>query len=505
MSGFDYGSGRVAAGFGGAAVAGHPSSTLAGANALAAGGSAIDACLAMAACDWATMPDMCGPGGDLFALWRTKDGKVAAVNGGGPAPARYAHPSSEADRAGYCLVPGAPAAFAHLARTASRLGLDAALAPAEAVARRGSAVGARLDKQLQALPDGPLRRALAAANGGRLPRTGERLSMPGLGESLAAWRHSGSADSELRAATADWRGGGASLGEEEALAFRVEDEAALSLSFGAWTVHGQPPLSQSVGTLAALGIAGADSVREDDPVHRTHMLVEAYKRAYAGLGGLRDGNDPHGYAKGLLAPAAMRAARESIDHRAGEGPAMSRNYGETTQCAAVDADGTVCTLIHSLYRPFGGRVLARNGWLSNDRGAAFGSGDNAPIPGQRPRHTLVGILMSHPEEGSFAFGTPGAQAQTQTNLQIAVSLMRDPASAAAALAAPRWSFIGGAQIAVEARMPARELDALAGRGHRIALRPPSDWLMGSVGLVGARGSRRIAVADHRREALALAV
>jgi gamma-glutamyltranspeptidase/glutathione hydrolase len=201
----------------------------------------------------------------------------------------------------------------------------------------------------------------------------------------------------------------------------------------------------------------------------------------------------------------MRAAREAIDHRAGEGPAMSRNYGETTQVAAVDADGTVCTLIHSLYRPFGGRVLARNGWISNDRGAAFGSGDNAPVPGRRPRHTLVGILMSHPEEGSYAFGTPGAQAQTQTNLQIAVSLMRDPAAPAAALAAPRWSFIGGAQIAVEARMPARELDALADRGHRIALRPPSDWLMGSVGLVGARGTRRMAVADHRREALALAI
>jgi gamma-glutamyltranspeptidase/glutathione hydrolase len=505
MSGFDYGSGRSAAGFGGAAVAGHPSSALAGANALAAGGSAVDACLAMAACDWAAMPDMCGPGGDLFALWRTPDGKVAAVNGGGPAPAKYRHPASEGERSAYCLVPGAPAAFAHLATNVARLGLDAALAPAEALARRGTAVGARLDKQLQALPDGALRKALAAANGGRLPRTGERLGLPGLADSLAGWRKAGSADGELAAATADWRKEGSSVGEDEALAFRAEAEAALALSFGAWTVFGQPPLSQAVGTLAALGIAGADSVREDDPVHRTHMLVEAYKRAYAGLGGLRDGNDPHGYAKGLLAAPAMRAAREAIDHRAGEGPAMSRNYGETTQVAAVDADGTVCTLIHSLYRPFGGRVLARNGWISNDRGAAFGSGDNAPVPGRRPRHTLVGILMTHPEEGSFAFGTPGAQAQTQTNLQVAVSLMRDPAAPAAALAAPRWSFIGGAQIAVEARMPARELDALAERGHRIALRPPSDWLMGSVGLVGARGTRRMAVADHRREALALAI
>ena len=39
----------------------------------------------MSALGLAAMPDMCGPGGDLFALWRTPDGKVSAVNGGGVA------------------------------------------------------------------------------------------------------------------------------------------------------------------------------------------------------------------------------------------------------------------------------------------------------------------------------------------------------------------------------------------------------------------------------------
>ena len=137
----------MARGFGGAVVAGHASSTQAGLRALEAGGSAVDACLAMAACDWVAMPDMCGPGGDLFALWRTPDGRVQALNGGGPAPMAYVHPARDDERIAYCLVPGAPAAFTHLASQVGRLGLDAVLAPASTLAERGTVVGARLDRQ----------------------------------------------------------------------------------------------------------------------------------------------------------------------------------------------------------------------------------------------------------------------------------------------------------------------------------------------------------------------
>ena len=498
-----YGSGRLAQGLGGAAVAGHPISALAGVAALEAGGNAVDACLAMAASDWAAMPDMCGPGGDLFALWTDANGAVHAVNGAGPAPAAYVHPSSEAERAGLCLIPGAPAAFEYLAGNAGRLGRAAALAPAIALARRGVAVSARFDRQLQALRDGALRQKLAAAHGGALPKPGERFVLPGLADSLAEWSQRGPG-AALGAACADWATQGARVTAQEACAFAVERETPLALAFGAWTIYGQPPMSQSVATLASLGIAGADTVRETDTAHRTHMLIEAYKRAFAELDGLGGGHEPAAHAAAMLGAANMRAKRESIGHRASQGPAMVRNYGETTQVAAVDAAGGVCTLIHSLYRPFGGRCLAANGWLSNDRGASFSTGANAPAPGKRPRHTLVGILMRHPEDGIWACGTPGAQAQTQTNLQIAVGLMRDASNPAAAVAAPRWSFLGDDQIAVEASMPRETLDALVDKGHRLALRPPADWLMGSIGLAGVRNGLKIAVADHRREALALA-
>lgn len=501
-----YGSGRLAAGTRGAVGAGHPATALAGATALAAGGNALDACVAMAAADWIAMPDMCGPGGDLFALWRDSTGKVHAVNGGGAAPAGYVHPGDPENRSALCLVPGAPAAIETLVREACTLDRATLFAPALGLAGRGTVVGARLDRHLQALRDGPFRRAVAAANGGRLPRAGEILKQPLLGESMARWAADGSPERELERAVVDWRSDGVAVTAAEALAERAERREAISLPVGGWTLYGQPPMSQAVATLCAIGIAGPDAVRDVDSAFRTHMAVESYKAAFSRLQEFADGNEPFRVAAAMLDGSGMRVSRETIGPRAGQGPAMLRNYGETTQVSAADAEGNVCTLIHSLYRPFGARVLsARTGWIANDRGASFTTGLNSPAPNRRPRHTLVGLLMSHPENGTYAFGTPGAQAQTQTTLQVAMGLMRDPLHPELAVSAPRWSFIGGDQIAVEASLPTPLLDELSARGHRLALRPPADWLMGSVTLAGFRDGIRIAVADHRREALALAL
>jgi gamma-glutamyltranspeptidase len=83
--------------------------------------------------------------------------------------------------------------------------------------------------------------------------------------------------------------------------------------------------------------------------------------------------------------------------------------------------------------------------------------------------------------------------------------MRDPGDLWGAFVAPRWSFIGGRRVAIEAAMPGDRLEALEGAGHVLALRPPRDWLMGSVSLAAWRDGIASAVADPRREALALAI
>src|SRR5262249_43001161 len=59
----------------------------AGAQILARGGSAVDAAIATNAVLGVVEPMMCGPGGDLFAIYRdAKSGKLTGINASGYAP-----------------------------------------------------------------------------------------------------------------------------------------------------------------------------------------------------------------------------------------------------------------------------------------------------------------------------------------------------------------------------------------------------------------------------------
>src|ERR1700742_4367041 len=59
----------------------------AGAQILSRGGSAVDAAIAANAVLGVVEPMMCGPGGDLFAIYRdAKSGKLTGINASGYAP-----------------------------------------------------------------------------------------------------------------------------------------------------------------------------------------------------------------------------------------------------------------------------------------------------------------------------------------------------------------------------------------------------------------------------------
>src|ERR1700730_5078329 len=72
----------------GMVATGHPLATRAGVEVLAAGGKAVDAVLSAAAVTWVTMPMMCGPGGDAYAIvYESGDRRLTGMGAGGKAPA----------------------------------------------------------------------------------------------------------------------------------------------------------------------------------------------------------------------------------------------------------------------------------------------------------------------------------------------------------------------------------------------------------------------------------
>lgn len=464
------------------------------------GGGALDACLAAAFMSWVLMPDMCGLGGDMFVLWRGTDGAVA-ITAAGPSPAAY--PGPDGSRAALALVPGAPSALLAL-KPHLRLPLDTLLAPSIAAAESGFVAHPLLARKLATLPPGEFRDALL--KGWQWSGADRPLCWPALAKTLRRLAAGENPDSLVLEALPAWRAAGVLLQPEDVASYRAAVETPLQAAIGGWRFWGQPAMSQAAATLAALLRVGRDWLLEPSGGPKTHALIQAYKSAYADLETLGHAGDPAAAIRHLLDPAAARAVRESLGHMAVAGPAMVRNYGETTQVAASDRSGTTCTLIHSLYRPFGACALCpATGLLANDRGASFSTGTNAPAPGVRPRHTLVGVMAEAPDGTRFALGTPAAQAQTQTTLQVLAALVASPDDPVAAVLAPRWSFIGGNNLAAEVDMAPAILDDLAARGHQMALRPARDWLMGSVSLASWRDGISAAVADDRRNALALAL
>ena len=84
----------------GAVAAGHPLTARAGADALAAGGNAVDACIAAAAVGWVVESPLTGPGaGGFMLVHRARDGRdfvldfFVAVPGAGSRQASAAIPT----------------------------------------------------------------------------------------------------------------------------------------------------------------------------------------------------------------------------------------------------------------------------------------------------------------------------------------------------------------------------------------------------------------------------
>src|SRR5688500_14812120 len=71
---------------GGMVASAHPLVTESGLRTLARGGNAVDAAVAAGLTAAVVMPEMCGLGGDLFAIVHAPGGETVALHGSGIAP-----------------------------------------------------------------------------------------------------------------------------------------------------------------------------------------------------------------------------------------------------------------------------------------------------------------------------------------------------------------------------------------------------------------------------------
>jgi gamma-glutamyltranspeptidase / glutathione hydrolase len=429
----------------------HAAATRAGAEVLAAGGSAMDAAVAVNAVLCVVYPHMCGLAGDLFLLYRdASDGRVWALNGSGAAPALAtrewfrAQGLDEVPARGPLpvTVPGAVASWAAGLERFGRRSLAELLEPAARAAEDGFAVTARMAGWIahnaSDLARDPVLRARYLDADGRAVAPGTAVLQPDLARTLRRLAEAGAADL-YRGALADeidaaFRAAGGLLRREDLAAFAPEWVEPIGVRYRGLDVLTTPPNSQGVTALMMLNALAALDPPAPGTAGHIEALVAAKRFAFAARD--RRVGDPRFVdvpIAELLDPDVARRGVAAAD----PGPARS-SAGDTVYLCAVDADGNACSLIESIYYGFGSCFVAGDtGLLMHNRGHYFALDDDHPNrlePGKRPLHTLMASMAFDGDDLRLVFGCMGADGQAQTTVQVL----------------ERWLAGGGVEEAVSA-------------------------------------------------------
>ncbi len=477
----------------GVVASSHPLASQAGLQILQAGGSAIDAAIAAAACLTVLEPTSNGLGGDGFALiW---DGtKLHGINGSGRAPAALSREALE--RAGHqdlpthgwlpVTVPGVVQLWGDMHARFGQLPLAQVLGPAISYAEQGAPVAALVSHfWAQGVAAAQARQGAAFASflptfapGGRAPRAGERFVAPGHARTLRLLAQAGPRvfyEGEIAAAIAAFsQATGGLLSAADLAAHHSEWVEPITMDYAGYTVAEIPPNGQGIAALLSLGLLdGLDLARYPrDSAASYHLQIEAMKLAFADVFAYV-GDPAHAEVpvRALLNRERLATRRALIGPHAGDyGPAELPRGGTVYFCAA-DREGRMVSMIQSTYMGFGSGVVVPDwGIALHNRGCGFVTTPGHPntlLPGKRPFHTIIPGFLLKDGAAVGPFGVMGAHMQPQGHTQVIVNSLTYAMQPQAALDAPRWRWERDGSVRLELETPRPIIEGLAARGHRV--------------------------------------
>jgi gamma-glutamyltranspeptidase / glutathione hydrolase len=501
---------RIATTFG-IVAASQPLAARAGVQMLERGGSAIDAAIAANAVMGVVEPAMNGIGGDLFAIVSdAKSGALYGLNAGGWAPTGLTpellrakgHTTMPGAGIYSVTVPGAVAGWDALRARFGRLRMPDLLAPAVFYAEHGfpvtDIIAARWNADAPKLQPDPESAAIYLPDG-RAPRAGEIFRNPALARSLRLVAERGR-DGFYAGPTADAilelsRERGGTLTAADLREYEPEWVQPISTTYRGWRVHELPPNTQGIAALLMLDLMEQFPLREYGfhSASALHVMIEAKKLAYADM--LRYVCDPRFAAAPtgelLDKDHARRRSREVDPRRAATHAAPSgfagvaaAHGGDTIYLSAIDRNGTIVSLIQSIYHAFGSALAPDDtGFVLQNRGALFTLEPDHPnvlAPRKRPLHTIIPAFMQKGDV-RIGFGIMGGWNQAQAHAQFVANVVDYDLDIQHALEAGRFTkpTFDGADVLLEASIPGASIDALTHLGHEVEVVPLRTGLFGS--------------------------
>ncbi|MGZ4137646.1 MAG: gamma-glutamyltransferase family protein [Actinomycetota bacterium] len=499
----------------------HAEATHAAAEVFAAGGNAIDAALAAATTLAVAYPQMCGVGGDLFALLQTPDGRVVSINSSGAAPmaldvedVRRRNPSMPVRGPDAITVPGAVAGWAALHDLGGRLPWADAFAHAEDLATDGVAVVPGLAEsyrdQLALLVADPGMRTVHAPNG-TAPLAGETLVNRALGRTLEAIATEGPTalyGGDVGRAYAEGLAAlGSAMSIDDLHARTADVLEPLSHRYAEFEIRTSPPTSQGFVLLQAL--AAVERLGLDpDPLGPD---ADAFALSFVAAARDRDAHlaDPRFMSTpvaSLLADARLDELAAEVRDRIRRARAGTPPLGGTAGLVTADADGYAVSLIQSLAWGFGSGILEpETGIIAQNRGSGFTlepGADNTLAPLKRPAHTLMPVMAHRDGRLAAVSGTMGGPAHPQINAMTLIRALQLGMSASEAVDAPRW--IAGGLDAVEGTavaetgVPDTVVASLEGAGLRVTPLGTHDSSTGHAHLIVVHEGGAFDVGTDRR-------
>ncbi|HEY7003551.1 MAG TPA: gamma-glutamyltransferase [Gaiellaceae bacterium] len=511
----------------GAVAAGHQLTARAGAEVLAQGGNAVDACIAAAFVSWVAESPLTGPGaGGFMLVHRASDSSdrlldfFVAIPGrdlqkGGRAEMDAVDVEFDAGKhqlflvgAASCAVPGSVAGLGAAHAAYARMPWADLIAPAATLARQGVPLNSQqaflhaiLDPILRAQPEG---QRVYGANGAL--GTGELLRMSDLADTLDRLAEEGPASfyrgrlaREISAAVSEQ---GGRLTESDLAAYRVIRRRPVRVPYRTWEFVSNPPPSAG-GLLIAFALRLLDGLGEPGRAGSAEAiagLAEVMREAQLARGGafLSDLNRG-GLPKRLLADetiqAAVRRARERIAVFARE-PA---GFPSTTHISVVDARGNAASLSASTGCGSGVIVPGTGVHVNNMLGEEdLNPGGRGGAPGRRLTSMMAPSLVLEDGRPRLVVGSAGSIRLRAAILQIVVNVLDHGLPVPEAIEAPRV-HLEGSDLQLEGGIDAEAAGRLEAEGYEVVRWNDRNLYFGGASAVGLDADGQLeAAGDPRR-------